>query len=48
MVKLKAFPEDVCSSKAEMGLLRNKVINRMHTIPLIGEDEKKKNHDNFD
>lgn len=33
MVKLKAFPEDVCSSKAEMGLLRNEEMNQMHEIP---------------
>lgn len=40
MVKLKAFPEDVCSSKAEMGLLRNKIMNRLHTIRAKAETEK--------
>ena len=30
MVKLKAFPEDVCSSKAEMGLLRNTKSNQRY------------------
>lgn len=40
MVKLKAFPEDVCSSKAEMGLLRNKIMNQLHTIRAKAETEK--------